>query len=451
MSARKLDEAVAWLERRIEGDPNINAELFARLAAEQRALGLLHGARPVCPFLRPHVVSREQYDAVSAAAQTLATAFERLVEAALADDALLAELDPTEREAKMARIDPGHPYVCVTSRLDAYQNGDDFKFLEYNAENPAGIADQIQLEKVLFTLPHMREFLARYAHWLPRPHVRLLKTLVEVYRAWGGEVERPQIAIVDWAGVSTESEFRILQDYFAAQGHPTTIADPRSLTYDGANLFAGDFRVDILYKRVVIHEFLKKFDETHPLSRAYAERKVCMVNPFRAKLAHKKLGFAVLSDPVYAHLFTPGQLAAIRKHIPWTRRVRRGTTTAFDGGEDDLVEILRRGRASLVLKPNDDYGGAGVVIGWETSAVDWEQAITHALSASYVAQERVAVRKVRMHVFQEDRLEREEMLVDFNPYLFLGKAEGALVRLSSSSLLNVSSGGGETALLVLEE
>ena len=451
MSARKLDEAVAWLERRIEGDPNINAELFARLAAEQRALGLLHGARPVCPFLRPHVVSREQYDAVSAAAQTLATAFERLVEAALADDALLAELDPTEREAKMARIDPGHPYVCVTSRLDAYQNGDDFKFLEYNAENPAGIADQIQLEKVLFTLPHMREFLARYAHWLPRPHVRLLKTLVEVYRAWGGEVERPQIAIVDWAGVSTESEFRILQDYFAAQGHPTTIADPRSLTYDGANLFAGDFRVDILYKRVVIHEFLKKFDETHPLSRAYAERKVCMVNPFRAKLAHKKLGFAVLSDPTHAHLFTPGQLAAIRKHIPWTRRVRRGTTTAFDGGEDDLVEILRRGRASLVLKPNDDYGGAGVVIGWETSAEDWEQAITHALSASYVAQERVAVRKVRMHVFQEDRLEREEMLVDFNPYLFLGKAEGALVRLSSSSLLNVSSGGGETALLVLEE
>jgi hypothetical protein len=400
--------------------------------------------------VRPLVIAREQYERVARAAQVLAGAFERLTSAALADAELLAELDLTERETKMARLDPGYSFTCVTSRLDAYLNGDDFQFLEYNAENPAGIADQSQLEKVLFALPHMREFLARYPHWLPRPHARLLTTLIEVYREWGGEVERPQVAIVDWAGVSTESEFRILQDYFTAQGYPTEIADPRALTYDGEHLCAGNFRIDILYKRVVIHEFLEKFDETHPLSRAYAEHKVCMVNPFRAKVAHKKLGFAILSSPAYAHLFTDAELAAIAAHIPWTRRVRPGLTT-FDGGEDELLDILRRERERLVLKPNDDYGGAGVVIGWETGAADWERATRHALSNSYVVQERAAVRKVHMHVFAGDRLEREEMFVDFNPYLFRGRAEGALVRLSSSSLCNVSSGGGETALLVLED
>lgn len=449
MSSQTLD-AVAWLERRIEADPHLDAELFARLTAEQRTLGLLHDERAVCPFVRPLVIAREQYERVSRAAHTLAGAFERLTLAALADDELLAELDLSAREATMARIDPGYSFACVTSRLDAYLNGDDFQFLEYNAENPAGIADQSQLERVLFALPHMREFLARYPHWLPRPHVRLLTTLLEVYREWGGTVEHPQIAIVDWAGVSTESEFRILQDYFKEQGYPTEIADPRALTFDGQHLRAGTFRIDILYKRVVIHEFLEKFDETHPLSRAYAEHKVCMVNPFRAKLAHKKLGFAILSSPAYAHLFTADELAAIARHIPWTRRVRPGRTT-FDGGEDELLDILRRERERLVLKPNDDYGGAGVVIGWETSAEDWERATGHALAASYVVQERAAVRKVRMHVFIEDRLEREEMFVDFNPYLFRGQAEGALVRLSSSSLCNVSSGGGETALLVLED
>ncbi|HEX8422222.1 MAG TPA: hypothetical protein VF634_02360, partial [Pyrinomonadaceae bacterium] len=310
--------AVNWLEQRIEADPEINAELSARLTAEQRTLGLLHDERALCPFVRPLVIAREQYERVSRAAQVLAGAFERLTLAALADDSLLAELDLTERETKMARIDPGYSFACVSSRLDAYLNGDDFQFLEYNAENPAGIADQSQLEKVLFTLPHMRDFLARYAHWLPRPHERLLATLLEVYREWGGEVKRPHIAIVDWAGVSTESEFRILQDYFTAQGYPTEIADPRALAFDGRHLCAGNFRIDILYKRVVIHEFLEKFDETHPLSRAYAEHKVCMVNPFRSKLAHKKLGFAILSSPAYAHLFTDAELASIRAHIPWT-------------------------------------------------------------------------------------------------------------------------------------
>ncbi|HZH92211.1 MAG TPA: hypothetical protein VEX70_16560 [Pyrinomonadaceae bacterium] len=450
MSSQTLADAIAWLERRIADDTTVNPELFARLNAEQRTRGLLHDERVVCPFLRPLVVARSQYDAVGRAARVLAGAFERLIEAALADDELLAELDLTASEARMARIDPGYGYACVTSRLDAYLNGDEFQFLEYNAENPAGIADQSQLERVFFALPHMREFLARYRHWLPRPHARLLSTLLEVYREWGGTAERPQIAIVDWEGVSTESEFRILQDYFSVEGYPTTIADPRALAFDGVHLRAGDFRIDILYKRVVIHEFLERFDETHPLSRAYAERKVCMVNSFRAKLAHKKLGFAVLSSPAYAHLFTPAELDAIRRHIPWTRRVRAGLTT-FDGSEDQLLEILRRERERLVLKPNDDYGGAGVVIGWETGAADWERAITHALAASYVVQERAPVRKVRMGVFSEQSLTHEEMFVDFNPYLFRGEAEGALVRLSASSLCNVSSGGGETALVVLED
>jgi hypothetical protein len=61
----------------------------------------------------------------------------------------------------------------------------------------------------------------------------------------------------------------------------------------------------------------------------------------------------------------------------------------------------------------------------------------------------VPVQKVLMPVFS-DRLEMEEMLVDFDPFLFLNEVEGGLVRLSSSSLSNVSSGGGETALLVLD-
>jgi hypothetical protein len=43
------------------------------------------------------------------------------------------------------------------------------------------------------------------------------------------------------------------------------------------------------------------------------------------------------------------------------------------------------------------------------------------------------------------------MLVDFDPFLFRNEMHGGLARLSSSLLCNVSSGGGVTALLVLED
>ena len=153
----------------------------------------------------------------------------------------------------MARIDPGYPRLCVTSRLDAYLSESDFQFLEYNAESPAGVGDQMQLEKVLFSVPPVQEFVATHDHWLPQPHRLLLASLLEAYREWGGVEERPQIAIVDWDGLPTASEFEILKNYFASEGVPTIIVDPRALAFKGRALSAGSFRIDIVYKRVIIH------------------------------------------------------------------------------------------------------------------------------------------------------------------------------------------------------
>jgi hypothetical protein len=448
MDSQALTAAVEEWDRRILNDPSVDQPLFERLLDFQRVLGLLHGDRPTCTFLRPHVLGREQYASISHAAETIAGAFEKLVTQALRDDKILCELGLTPTELKMARIDPGYSVLCVTSRLDAYLTETGFQFLEYNAESPAGVGDQMQLEKLIFSLPHTKEFLERYAHWRPEPQRLLLKALVGAYREWGGEEERPRIAIVDWEGVATESEFRILRQYFEAEGHPTVIADPRELRYDGERLWAGDARVDILYKRVVIHEFLEQTNETHALARAYADGRVCMANSFRSKMAHKKAGFAILSDPRYESLFTAPEIEAVRSHIPWTRRVQR-STTVFEGTEHDLLDLMRQERHRFVLKPNDDYGGHGVFIGWETDEAAWSAAIELALARPYVVQERVVLKKHSIPMFT-DRIRSEELFIDFNPFLFHNKVEGALVRLSPSSLLNVTAGGGQTALLVLE-
>jgi hypothetical protein len=42
------------------------------------------------------------------------------------------------------------------------------------------------------------------------------------------------------------------------------------------------------------------------------------------------------------------------------------------------------------------------------------------------------------------------MFVDTNPFIFRGQAHGAMVRLSDSPLVNVTSGGGETGFFVIE-
>ena len=445
----KLPAIIKELDQRILNDPRLTKALLQDLVTKQRELGLVHGDRPTCPFLRPHIVGRSQYAAIANAAELIADAFDKLVGSALANEKISSLLGLTETELELARIDPGYERVCVTSRLDAYVTETGFKFLEYNAESPAGVGDQMQLEKLLSSLEHNAELLDRYAHWWPEPHRFLVSSLVNAYIETGGQEHHPHVAIIDWAGVATESEFHVLKRCFDREGFPTVIADPRDLTFERGRLRVGEFPIDIVYKRVVIHEFLERLGTDNPLVKAYAAGAVCMANSFRSKVAHKKAGFAILSNPEFEHLFDREQLDIIRQHVPWTRVVSSDVTT-YEGTEIDLFDFMRAEKEQLVLKPNDDYGGHGVFIGWEMTADEWEQAIALTFERPYVVQERVEVQKQQLPMFG-DGVSLEELYVDFNPFLFHNRAEGALIRLSSAALLNVTSGGGQTALLVLED
>jgi uncharacterized circularly permuted ATP-grasp superfamily protein len=171
-----------------------------------------------------------------------------------------------------------------------------------------------------------------------------------------------------------------------------------------------------------------------------------MANSFRCKLPHKKAFFAVLTDPRHAGLFSDREREVIARHVPWTRIVRDGRTSR-EAEEFDLAPWVRSHRADLVLKPNDEYGGAGVVLGWETNEPGWDTALQEAMAApagTWIVQEKIAVRREVFPWFREggDAV-MADMLVDMAPYLFLGKLAGFLTRLSATGLANVTSGGGQ--------
>src|SRR5207249_5456130 len=117
------------------------------------------------------------------------------------------------------------------------------------------------------------------------------------------------------------------------------ICAPEDLTYSRGALRASGKTVNVVYRRVLTSELLAKEDVSRPLVRAYLEGAVTVVNSFRAKLLHKKMSLALLSDDRYAGLYTAPQRAAIAKHIPWTRKVREGHTT-YAGKVVDLDDFV---------------------------------------------------------------------------------------------------------------
>jgi uncharacterized circularly permuted ATP-grasp superfamily protein len=115
----------------------------------------------------------------------------------------------------------------------------------------------------------------------------------------------------------------------------------------------------------------------------------------------------------------------------------------FHGEEVDLVEFVGANPERFVLKPNDEYGGKGVVIGWETSPDIWRATLIQALSDPFVVQERVKTIVRDFPSYIDGKLDIHPRFVDANPYVFYGKTVyGCLTRLSSLTLLNVTAGGG---------
>jgi hypothetical protein len=191
--------------------------------------------------------------------------------------------------------------------------------------------------------------------------------------------------------------------------------------------------------------------ECEALVKAYASGAVCVANSFRCKIPPVKAFFAVLTDERNDELFSSAERALIQRHVPWTRVVEDVKTKHYDESIG-LLEFVREHRENLVLKPSDEYGGTGVLLGWECDEKKWDAAIQNALrgaepevtSSCWIVQERIPIRReVFPFIVNGGEVEFRDMLVDFAPYLFRGKMAGFLVRLSATGLANVTSGGGQ--------
>jgi hypothetical protein len=428
-------------------------EYCVGFAASMRARKLTFGDRIHCPFLRPFFLTAADDARVRRAAETLAVLGERVTREALQSRALFEQLGVTEAEERLVRMDPGYETASTSSRVDAFLLPDGLHFAEYNAESPAGPGFSQRLAELFDTLPVMARFRESHDVRYHRPIEALLTALLESYRDWGGRAQPPVMAIVDWRNVPTWTEFEILRDAFVAAGVPTVVCDPRELELDGSSLSVEGRRIDLVYRRVLINDILARPQECTALVGAYESQAVCVANTFRCKLAHKKSFFAVLTDPVNAKLFSPLEHAVIASHVPWTR-VLADRSTEKDGAEAPLLELARRERDTLVLKPNDEYGGRGVILGWEADAGEWDDALEAAvadLPGSWVVQERIPVRREVFPMFDvEGVVTPRSMLVDLAPYLFRGRMAGYLTRLSATGLANVTSGGGQVPAFVID-
>ena len=432
---------------------SLAADSQAQLDRLQQQRGLAFGDRPLCTVLRPRFLTLGQYRFLRGRVETLLPAFQAAYDRALADPAFRRQFRLREWEDDLLTIEPGFANPSPTSRLDSFFVSErELKFTEFNTETPAGPGYSDALADLFYGLPVFQEFQRRY-HVFPVPcKPGVLHALLDAYGQWKGtRTDAPRIAILDWREVPTFSEFVLFYDYFQSLGIEVRNVDPREVEYRDGRLTAGDYHITLIYKRVLISELVERGGVDHPVVRAVRDGAVCLVNSFRCKVLFKKASFAVLGDERNAGLFSADQHRAIAEHVPWTRVVEE-RKTLLDGREIDLVPFVSANKDRFVLKPNDDYGGKGIVLGWTVDRGAWERAVQTALAEPFVVQQRVNLPFEPYPSVHDGRLHVIPRMQDTNPYVAFGSyVHGCLTRVSTDELVNVTAGGGSTVPTFLIE
>jgi glutathionylspermidine synthase len=394
------------------------------------------------PFvLMPHFVSPGQLRRVKRAVACLSGVLDRFCDAYADDERLRDELAVPPAEDALIRLDPGFSRPLKICRLDAFLQGYDVKFLEFNADSPAGIGYTDVLYEGLersISLPRVSaEFETSYTPMLPV----LVETLMSAYRELRGErgelPETPRLALVDVAGSPSVPEFRIICEAARRAGIEALHATLDEVEYDGSLLRVQGEPIHLVYRRALLED-LPEGD----LIAAARDRRAAVVNPFRARVANNKKLFALLGDPRFAHLVEESERQVIAETIPWTRVLRDGRA-AYGDWVVDLLAFVSDNRERLVMKPASDYGGHGVSLGMETEQSEWDRLIEeHHAQGDYVVQEYVPVPEEMFPTVEDGHVQMRLKRFNINPFGIGGRYAGMITRISDQAVINVSAGGG---------
>ena len=438
----QVDEAIARYHKLLETEPFRDLGWVEQLHQTMKVRKLELSGKPISAFLRPHFVTRRQYDSLEKGGELLWTAIDRMRQMVLTTPALLNRLDLLPGERMLAEMNPGYKHFAVSGLLDSHINNGSMRFSHFSAETPTGVLYQDMLSELFYDAAPVKEF--RKRHKLSKiPSVKYLQSaLLKAFRDFGGR-KTAQIGILEFKQPfeTVESrEHHLLADYLTAHGNPAEVVSPEQLEYKNGVLRKGEFVIDVIYRRVRTHEFLVKYDLTvHPLVRAYREGAVCVVNSFRSDIAQRKAMLDLITDESLIAKFPLAERKAIRSLIPTTRvmgerKAQWGTETV------DLPEFVLKNRAKLVLRPNSDGSEMPAFEGASMDDVQWDRAVKRAIRERYVVQEAVAPVTAKFPISVYGMLDMKDMQVDVHPHVCIGKVQ------SCSTWLTPATSGFSTAV-----
>ena len=301
---------------------------------------------------------------------------------------------------KMILVDPGYDVEFPMVRVDAYYNNrEDFGLIEINTDGASGMNADNELAKILLDSKGLEELKQDYYLKSFELFDSWVEASLDLYSQYNPDNKLPNVAIVDLMESATGPDFDDFKKAYERAGLNCEIVDVRDLEYRDGKLYHEDYKIDLIYRRLVTFELINHHQDCQDFIDAYIDGAMCTVGSIRTQIIHNKMFFKILFDEDTREFLTESEIDFIDKHIPHTGLL---------GEKEEDIEKVISNKDEYIIKPLDDNQSTGVYAGRDLTDAQWKENIKRDTNEGKIFQQFIPLKK-DPYVNLEDELWIEEL------------------------------------------
>lgn len=308
-----------------------------------------------------------------------------------------------------------------------YKSYDDFKFCELNTDGSSAMNEDNAIGNILLETKALRKFGEKYNLSIFELFESWVKESISIYKKFEPNNLKPNVAIVDFVESGTSTEFDEFKEVYIKNGYNCIIADPRDLTYRDGNLYFDDYKIDLVYRRIVTFELIERAEEIPEFIEAYKNKAMCTIGSIRSQVVHNKIVFKILHDEDTLQFLNQEEREFIKNHIPYTG--------LFEGSREVFEEVLNN-KDKYIMKPYDLNASRGVFVGRDFSDDEWERRLEEVWNKDYIYQEFVDPHTRKFVVFKDGKSHIEEFGTITGLFMYNEKLTGLYTRIGKKNIIS---------------
>ncbi len=383
---------------------------------------------PVPTLYNPYYVTKEDQEAFSKITQTMLDIIDKVTEEYIDNPDFRAKFLYPKFIEDLIMIDSGYDMNVPVARFDFfYENQDDFSFIELNTDGASCMNEDNTISKIILKSEASKALEEKYdLDYFELFHSWVDKSL-ELFHRYDPENENPNVAIMDFKESSTMTDFKKFKKAYEDKGYKCKIIDPRDVEYRDGKMYYGNYRIDLVYRRMVTFELIEKKDEIEDFLAAYRDQAFCCIGSLKSQIGHNKIFFKILHDEDTLDLLTKEERDYVKRHVPYTGLFR---------GNLDVYEKVLNNKDKYIMKPMDMNASQGVFVGRDLDQKNWKKKLDEVWDKDYIYQEFIDSSGRTFARFQDGELLPKYFGVVTGVFLYGGELAGVYSRIGNESIIS---------------